>query len=134
MGREYSGIIEIDQMCVYDLPKAHLLSESNSYIVFSNRNGQSIKTKVVKHDHSPKWKEQCVLSVNERQSVLIEVYHNDMILEDELLCSCVLDVGTKCENDKCIKMDIPLDVHGKYQKQNKSPSMRFCVTYNKLDS
>ena len=131
---EYTGVIQIHVVCASDLPKADLMSASDPYVVFKNKNGQSVKTKTINNKNDPEWNEHLVLSVNENEPVIIEIYDEDDHSKDDLLCTQQLNVDKQCKVCEEVKFKMNMNVEKKYDKQKKHPFLVFNVIYNKMDA
>ena len=131
---EYTGVIQIHAICANDLPKADLLSDSDPYVVFKNKNGQSVKTQVIDNNNDPKWNEHLVLSVNENDPIIIEIYDEDDHTKDDLLCTQQLNIHQQCKIGEEVKFKMNMNVDKHYKKQKKHPTFTFTVIYNKMDA
>ena len=132
---EYTGVIQISKISAKDLPKADLLSASDPYVIFRNVNGQSVKTKVIDNDNNPTWdKEHLVLSVNENEAIIIEIWDEDNQSKDDLLCSQEFNVCKECKNGEQVVAKLKMEVNKKYKKQKKESTMEFTVQYDKMDA
>merc|ERR1712130_494719 len=102
---EYTGVIQIHVVSAKDLPKADLLSDSDPYVVFSNRNGQTVRSKTIDNNNNPKWNQHLILSVNEHEPITITIFDEDDHSSDDLLCSATLDVALKCKVGEEVKFE-----------------------------
>ena len=131
----YSGIIQIHAISANQLPKADLLSDSDPYVVFSNGNGQSVRTKIIKDNNDPIWNEHLILSVNEREPISVIVFDDNKTKKDSMLCSATLDIGLSCEEGvEATFTHFPMTVDRRWKKQKKGSTLCFSVTYDKMDA
>lgn len=132
---KYTGVIQFHSMSARHLPKGDLLTGSDPYVVFSNKNGQSVQTKTINNCTNPIWNEHLMLSVNENEPINITIYDQDFGTADDLLCSMTLDIGSKCkEGEEVILKDLPMKVEKSFAKQNKKSTFSFAVLYNKMNA
>ena len=105
---EYTGFIQIHAICANDLPKADLLSDSDPYVAFKNKNGQSVKTKVIDNNNDPNGT-TFSLSVNENEPVFIEIYDEDDHTKDDLLCTQQLNIHQQCKVGEEVKFKMNMN-------------------------
>ncbi len=130
----YTGVIKIHVISAKQLPKADLLSDSDPYVVFSNKNGQTVRSKTIDNNNDPVWNEHLILSVNEHEPITITIFDEDAHSADDLLCTATLDIGLKCKEGEEVKFDsFPMAVDHAYKKQKKKSTFTFAVTYDRMD-
>jgi len=131
----YTGVIKIHCISAKQLPKADLLSDSDPYVVFSNRNGQAIRSKTVDNNNDPVWNQHLILSVNEHEPITITIFDEDDHSSDDLLCSATLDIARKCKEGEEVKFQqYAMNVEERWQKQKKKSTLTFSVIYEKMDA
>jgi len=136
-----TGVIIIHCVSAANLPTADLLSPSDPYVkVHNNVNGQSVTSRAIQDNNDPVFNETLQpLTIDEEQAISIEIYDEDTMSADDLLCTHTVHIGKECEPGKQTELKLEMQLEPQYmysckfkKKKNKTPTLVLNITYTKL--
>ncbi|KAJ1618065.1 hypothetical protein T492DRAFT_1095392 [Pavlovales sp. CCMP2436] len=93
---EYCGLIFIRKACARNLVNMDLLSPSDPYMILK-LGTQSMRTRTVRDDNDPVWREMLSLNVADTTQMLrVEIWDADDVSPDELIGTAVVSIAEAC--------------------------------------
>ena len=137
--KHYTGVLHINCINAINLPEGTMMNRKRSTYCSFDNGYQEIKSKIIKKNNNPQWKQKLILSVNENECIKIAIYPDNK--KDDELCYQFLDIKDYPNIDYKYQIrDFEMIIKPKYaknkqyKKEGQKILFNFDITYNKMSN